>query len=268
MKSLLTRICVIHSIRSLLAAVCVLPLTQCANFNSSQMADAMPASPPAGGARSEMAVLKSRPGLGTGVGDERYDSVTKGQFIRKAGGPDATSVVHYNDAEGAKVMTESWDGSSWSRGGSFSLAGGRLKGRISTYGGTCRHYRAGDRIIVIGEPGADWQLHLDNESGHRVEVVVSVDGLDVLDGKAAKTGKPGYLIEKNSSLTISGWRIDSSRVREFRFASVADSKAAAAGRARNVGVIGVAVFEEDEAAVRRAREAEAARRDAARAFGD
>lgn len=213
-------------------------------------------------------MVKSRPGLGTGVGGERYDTVTKGQFIRKAGGPDATSVVHYNDEEGAKVMAESWDGSTWSRGGAFSLAGGRLKGRISMYGGTCRHFRAGERIIVIGEPGRYWALHLENVSGHRVEVVVSVDGLDVLDGKAAKTGKPGYLIEKDGELTISGWRIDDSRVREFLFASVADSKAAAAGKARNVGVIGVAVFEEDEVAVRRSREAEAARRDAARAFGD
>ncbi len=60
-------------------------------------------------------------------------------------------------------------------------------------------------------------------------------------------------------------------LRAFRFSSVADSRAATAfgaKGARNVGVIGVALYEEDEMARRRIRIEENYLREGARAFGN
>jgi hypothetical protein len=80
----------------------------------------------------------------------------------------------------------------------------------------------------------------------------------------------GYVIPAESTI-----RIDSMRVggvlRSLRFGSVADSQAASSlgeKGARNVGVIGVAMYEEDEIARRRRRVEENYVRDGARAFGN
>ena len=44
---------------------------------------------------------------------------------------------------------------------------------------------AGGRLFVEGNKGDRYNIVAKNESDHRVEVVLSVDGLDVLDGKPA-----------------------------------------------------------------------------------
>jgi hypothetical protein len=97
---------------------------------------------------------------------------------------------------------------------------------------------------VMGSLGARYTLRVVNRSGQRVEAVVSVDGRDVLDGRAADMRKRGYLVPAWGSVEIDGWRLSQRQVAAFRFASVRDSYAARMGNARNVGVIGVAVFPE------------------------
>ena len=57
-------------------------------------------------------------------------------------------------------------------------------------------------------------------------------------------GKRGYLIPAWGSVDIEGWRISQSEAAAFRFSSVPESYAARTGNAREVGVIGVAVFPE------------------------
>jgi hypothetical protein len=76
----------------------------------------------------------------------------------------------------------------------------------------------------------------------RVEVVASVDGLDVLDGKEASWGKRGYLVPAWGSVEIDGFRQSSDHVAAFRFGSVRDSYAARTGSDRNVGIVGIAIF--------------------------
>jgi hypothetical protein len=101
-----------------------------------------------------------------------------------------------------------------------------------------------------------------NHSGERLEAVVSVDGLDVIDGREASPDKRGYLIEPYGSLVIDGFRTSEAQVAAFRFGSVGDSYAArSTGSARNVGVIGVALFDE-----RNELSSEAMRRDGADPF--
>jgi hypothetical protein len=97
---------------------------------------------------------------------------------------------------------------------------------------------------VVGEAGRRYNLRISNQTAGRFEVVASVDGLDVIDGKTATPGKRGYILNPNSTLTIDGFRTSDESVAAFRFAAVRDSYAARTGDDRNVGVIGFAFFAE------------------------
>jgi hypothetical protein len=102
------------------------------------------------------------------------------------------------------------------------------------------------RTYVLGTRGDRYQVRVRNGSWRRVEAVVSVDGRDVLDGEPSALGKRGYLVEARGEVTIDGFRLSDAAVAAFRFSSVARSYAAQMGDARDVGVIGVAVFPERE----------------------
>lgn len=100
------------------------------------------------------------------------------------------------------------------------------------------------RTFVLGTAGRRYQVRVRNESGRRAEVVVSVDGRDVIDGGPASMGKRGYLVDAHGEVRIDGYRLSESAVAAFRFGTVARSYAALEGDARDVGVIGVAIFPE------------------------
>lgn len=103
------------------------------------------------------------------------------------------------------------------------------------------------RTYVLGTAGARYRLRIRNDSGRRAEVVVSVDGRDVVDGAPASIRKRGYLVDARGEVVIDGYRLSEDAVAAFRFGSVARSYAALEGDARDVGVIGVAVFPERRA---------------------
>jgi hypothetical protein len=105
-------------------------------------------------------------------------------------------------------------------------------------------FRQTGRSYVLGQAGARYRLHVVNPTGSDVEAVVSVDGLDAVDGKPASLAKRGYIVPAYGDVTIDGWRTSLDDVAAFRFGSVRDSYAARTGHARNVGVIGVAFFRE------------------------
>jgi hypothetical protein len=106
-------------------------------------------------------------------------------------------------------------------------------------------YAHDGETYVLGQLGARYTLRISNRSGRRIEAVASVDGRDVIDGRPADfRGKRGYMIPAWGQVDIDGWRISRSAAAAFRFSSVPDSYAARTGSAREVGVIGVAVFPE------------------------
>jgi hypothetical protein len=97
---------------------------------------------------------------------------------------------------------------------------------------------------VLGTLGQRYLLRVRNRSERRIEVVASVDGRDVIDGRPASPDKRGYIVDAWSDVTIDGFRLHRDAVAAFRFSSVPRSYAARMGDARDVGVIGVAVFAE------------------------
>lgn len=98
---------------------------------------------------------------------------------------------------------------------------------------------------VMGRMGQRYIIRVLNHSARRIEAVVTVDGRDAIDGKSGDfQSKRGYLVPAWGQVDIDGWRLSQSHAAAFRFSSVADSYAAQTGNAREVGVIGVAVFPE------------------------
>jgi hypothetical protein len=110
------------------------------------------------------------------------------------------------------------------------------------------YYHRG-RAWVLGTLGERYVVRVRNGSDRRAEVVVSVDGRDVVDGKPARPEKRGYLVPPHGEVVIDGFRLSGAAVAAFRFSSVKGSYAARMGDARDVGVVGVAVFPERAPAV-------------------
>jgi hypothetical protein len=99
--------------------------------------------------------------------------------------------------------------------------------------------------FVLGALGDRYRIRISNPTPARMEAVVSIDGLDAIDGKPASFGKRGYIIPAFGDAVIDGWRTSLDTVAAFRFSSVRDSYAARTQSDRNVGVIGVAFFREN-----------------------
>ena len=97
---------------------------------------------------------------------------------------------------------------------------------------------------VAGTPGSRYSVRLANTTGERVLVVLSVDGVNVVTGQTANPAQAGYVLEPWESAEISGWRKSMDDIAQFVFTDLGDSYAARTGRPHNVGVIGVAVFQE------------------------
>lgn len=108
-----------------------------------------------------------------------------------------------------------------------------------------RLFRHDGRSYVLGTVGDRYSVVLSNPTPRRVEAVISIDGLDAIDGTAADyVQKRGYILPAYGTATIEGFRTSLERVATFRFSSVADSYAGRQGLARDVGVIGIAFFPE------------------------
>jgi hypothetical protein len=189
----------------------------------------------------------SRPGLGTQWGETRSSSISSAPFVRAdSRSPFATAAVFYNDSEGSRAMANA-SGFRRFNENSVELGGGIATVRLKN-GSTGRFlsgFEAGGKNFMVGAAGDRYSIVIDSHVPSRMEVVVSVDGLDVLDGGEAAFTKRGYLIEPHGSVEIDGFRQSMDAVAAFRFGSVRDSYAEQKhGESRNVGVIGVALFNE------------------------
>ncbi|WP_437315630.1 hypothetical protein [Sorangium sp. So ce385] len=204
-----------------------------------------------------------RPGLGTEWGETRVSRISTAPFVRAdVERPFAVASLFYNDAEGARAMASA-SGFRRTSPQAFTLAGGAVAiGLRGDGGGFLSGFIAGETSHVVGEAGQRYSVVLRNLTPNRIECVVSVDGLDVMDGQPAAFDKRGYLVEPHGELEIDGFRQSMDTVAAFRFGSVRGSYANQKhGDTRNVGVIGVALFHERGTApwtlddVRRRREA-------------
>ena len=187
-----------------------------------------------------------RPGLGTRWGETRKSFASTTSFERATPErPLAVAAIFYNNRAGIEAMAAA---SSLRRGWPVlpGPAGGLISVGLKDQGGRfLPGLIVGDRWFVAGEEGRRYSIVVRNQSGLRLEIVLSVDGLDVIDGRPASVRKRGYVIPARRTLVVEGFRQSAGAVAAFRFGPVRESYAQEKYHdTRNVGVIGVAVFNE------------------------
>jgi hypothetical protein len=207
-------------------------------------------------------VTPDRPGLGTSWGEQVHAPISFAPFTRSNSRPWGEIVLHYNDSHGvqahaAHLGTRPQPMEMFAGDGSIGIA------LVDDAGHTLPGYMAQGRALIVGEDGARYRIAVRNGTTARFEIVASVDGLDVIDGKPADPNRRGYIVDPQDTLIIDGFRTSNSNVAAFRFGRVADSYAAQTSGDRNVGVIGFAIFSERGA---RWNPVELQRRDTANAF--
>jgi hypothetical protein len=187
---------------------------------------------------------QSRPGLGTEWGETRTSRVHDVSFVRDSSQPFALATLHYNDRRGVEALA-TLHARRTLEGRALTTGGGAVSVSIRDENGApLEAMHVGDRTLVVGQQGQRYSIVLTNNTGHRFEAVTTVDGLDVVNGKPGNLSNRGYVLMPFATVEIDGFRQSTNHVAAFRFASVADSYAAQTGSARNVGVIGVALFGE------------------------
>lgn len=218
-------------------------------------------------APSPMPAARERPGLGTEWGETRDSPLRDVPFERASQGhPFATAEVRYNDEPGVEALAD-YATQRGARTRETSAVSGSITISVRDENGApLEAVQVGGRWFVIGEQGMRYTIVMQNHTGHRFEAVTTVDGLDVMNGGAGSVYNRGYLLMPYESLEVDGFRQSHETVAAFRFGRVADSYAAKTGTARNVGVIGVAFFNEAGDAWTPSSDAETQRRVTANPF--
>jgi hypothetical protein len=205
------------------------------------------ASEPSGGfeAKKAEAASASRPGLGTEWGENRESRVSTSQFFREhADQPFDVVKLFYNDREGVRAMAQRAGIADFHDGSGRTARGALTVRLLDANGRPLEGFNSGGNTYIVGEHGQRYTIELRNNTGVRFEAVTTVDGLDVINGRSGSFANRGYIVNPWSTVEIEGWRRSSDTVAAFRFGRVSDSYAGKKGEDRNVGVIGVAFFEE------------------------
>ncbi|HVT61665.1 MAG TPA: hypothetical protein VHR45_25110 [Thermoanaerobaculia bacterium] len=101
------------------------------------------------------------------------------------------------------------------------------------------------RNYVEAFPGREYSLRLTNNTGRRVAIAVSVDGLNSIDAKTT-TAQAGskWILGPYESIVLDGWQTSSALARRFYFTTEKGSYGAWLGKTDNLGVIAAVVFRE------------------------
>jgi hypothetical protein len=108
-------------------------------------------------------------------------------------------------------------------------------------------WRYQGRNYIVGQPGQRYALQINNKTGGRLLAVSAVDGINVITGATASSHQSGYVLSPWQGQEIAGWRKNMHEVAAFYFTELSDSYAARTARGEQAGVIGVALYREQEA---------------------
>ena len=174
---------------------------------------------------AEAQPVPERPGLGTTFGEQVYAPISFTPFVRASSSPWADVALHYNDADGVDAHaqylgTRPQPLEIYAGDGSLSVA------LVDDAGRTLPGLQASGRTLIAGADGERYRILVRNATTARFEIVASVDGLDVIDGKPADPNRRGYIVDPHDVLVIDGFRTSDANVAAFRFGKVADSYAA------------------------------------------
>lgn len=108
-----------------------------------------------------------------------------------------------------------------------------------------REYGHRGLTFVEGRKNQPYTIKFRNNSARRCLAVVSIDGVDVVDGKPATQESRGYIVPAYSAVEIKGWRTSTESVNDFVFTDKAEGYSTQSQKDdSNSGVIAVKVFDE------------------------
>lgn len=109
-----------------------------------------------------------------------------------------------------------------------------------------REYQHEGRCYIESREGTSYGIRIKNNKGHRVKVVVSLDGVSILTGKPVSDSseETGYILGAYAQETYKGYRLDDSQVAAFTFVKREKSYATEVGNEPGNGVIAIRVFAE------------------------
>lgn len=100
-------------------------------------------------------------------------------------------------------------------------------------------------VWIEGREGNNYTIDIRNNTPSRALFILSVDGLDILEGNPAGPSSQGYVVNAQDTISIPGWKINNQEAAEFFFSRSRDSYVnAIGGSTSNTGVIGAMVFAE------------------------
>lgn len=103
----------------------------------------------------------------------------------------------------------------------------------------------GQTFLKAPSVKGQYTIRLTNKSNQRKLVVISVDGRSVMTGELADEQDSGYVLNAHQVMDLTGWRRTADEVAAFEFVELQDSyDKQVGGTGSNVGVIGIAVFNE------------------------
>ena len=187
---------------------------------------------------------QQRRDLGTVWGESRESSVEIVQFTRQDQmKPDVIAAIYYNDEKAVDAALANQYTNDIRE---ITLAKGVTLSVLDKNDMRMTMRMTHDRVWLNGVDGEHYSLKLVNESPRSYEAVISIDGLSVINGKAASYESEGYILKPNTTTVIAGFRTSQTSIATFKFGNATISYAANQGSeaARNIGIIGVALFSE------------------------
>lgn len=118
----------------------------------------------------------------------------------------------------------------------------------ATDGRALRHYQHEGKTFVESHEDRDYQIRVKNKTSGRIKAVISVDSLNIVNGKPA-SGAPdetGYILQAYEEQVFRGFRVDDNTVAQFKFVKREKSYATERGEGQGNGVIAVRAFAEKE----------------------
>ncbi len=115
---------------------------------------------------------------------------------------------------------------------------------ILVNGRKVKEYRHNGLTFIEAKNGTEFAIEVKNHQSNRVLAIVSVDGIDVIDGKPANNKSRGYIVSGSDAQTFHGWRKSDTEVANFQFTPSGNSYATEKGKGQNNGVIAVKLIAE------------------------
>ncbi len=154
---------------------------------------------------------------------------------------------------GSNAFAQSWNdnyrGEQRSWGNNTTIDGQLVDVQVLVGGSAAPLYsRAGnDRSYFQAFQGRDYSIRLRNTTDQRVGVLITVDGLNVVNGERSNqsSSEPMYVLDPWESATIKGWRSSQSTIQKFVFVDEQRSYANRTDQANgDMGWIRVTTFRE------------------------